>query len=132
TGLLRPCPEWTGPRERCRHLEPRDVRHQSILDGAGATGTATAPGPRLGRVHAQASPRRGAEQYALPHGSADAPGGGDPEEVRLSQGRAGGTVIRGYVTLEAVDTSPDIDAAIAFAPGVRDMGATGRLDASIT
>jgi len=38
----------------------------------------------------------------------------------------------GYVTLEAVDTSPDIDAAIAFAPGVRDMGATGRLDASIT
>ena len=38
----------------------------------------------------------------------------------------------GYVTLEAVDTSPDIDAAIAFAPGVREMGATGRLDASIT
>ncbi len=38
----------------------------------------------------------------------------------------------GYVTLEAVDTSPDIDAAIALAPGVRDLGATGRLDASIT
>jgi pimeloyl-ACP methyl ester carboxylesterase len=38
----------------------------------------------------------------------------------------------GYVTLEAVDTSPDIDAAIAFAPGVRASGATGRLDPSIT
>jgi len=38
----------------------------------------------------------------------------------------------GYVTLEAVDTSPDIDAAIAFAPGVRAASATGRLDPSIT
>ena len=36
----------------------------------------------------------------------------------------------GYATLEAVDTSPDIDAAIAFAPGVRPSGA-GRLDPSI-
>jgi len=36
----------------------------------------------------------------------------------------------GYATLEAVDTSPDIDAAIAFAPGVRSSGA-GRLDPSI-
>jgi len=34
----------------------------------------------------------------------------------------------GYVTLEAVDTSPDIDAAVAFAPGVRAAGAAGRLD----
>ena len=33
----------------------------------------------------------------------------------------------GYVTLEAVDTSPEIDAAVAFAPGVRTGGA-GRLD----
>jgi pimeloyl-ACP methyl ester carboxylesterase len=38
----------------------------------------------------------------------------------------------GWVTLDAVDTSPDIDAAIAFAPGSRSSGATGRLDASIT
>jgi pimeloyl-ACP methyl ester carboxylesterase len=38
----------------------------------------------------------------------------------------------GYVTLEAVDTSPDIDAAIALAPGVRSRSADGRLDASIT
>ena len=37
----------------------------------------------------------------------------------------------GYATLEAVDTSPDIDAAIAFAPGVRPSGA-GRLDPSVT
>jgi dienelactone hydrolase len=33
----------------------------------------------------------------------------------------------GYVTMEAIDTSPDIDAAIAFAPGVRTMGASGAL-----
>jgi pimeloyl-ACP methyl ester carboxylesterase len=38
----------------------------------------------------------------------------------------------GYVTLEAIDTSPDIDAAIALAPGVRYGSATGRLDASVT
>jgi pimeloyl-ACP methyl ester carboxylesterase len=37
----------------------------------------------------------------------------------------------GYATLEAVETSPDIDAAVAFAPGVRSLGATGRLDSSI-
>ena len=37
----------------------------------------------------------------------------------------------GYVTMEALDTSPDIDAAIAFAPGVRASGATGALDSSI-
>lgn len=38
----------------------------------------------------------------------------------------------GYVTLEAIDSSPDIDAAVALAPGVRSLGVTGRLDASIT
>ena len=38
----------------------------------------------------------------------------------------------GYVTLEAIDTSPDIDAAIALAPGVRSSSATGGLDPSIT
>jgi pimeloyl-ACP methyl ester carboxylesterase len=38
----------------------------------------------------------------------------------------------GYVTLEAIDTSPDIDGAVALAPGVRSGSATGRLDASIT
>jgi len=38
----------------------------------------------------------------------------------------------GYVTLEAVDTSSDIDAAIALAPGVRSSSAAGRLDASVT
>jgi pimeloyl-ACP methyl ester carboxylesterase len=37
----------------------------------------------------------------------------------------------GYVSLEAVDTSPDIDAAVALAPGVRAMGATGRLNPAI-
>ena len=37
----------------------------------------------------------------------------------------------GYVTLEAVDSSPTIDAAIALSPGVRAQGATGRLDPSI-
>ena len=35
----------------------------------------------------------------------------------------------GYVTLEAIDTSPDIDGAVALAPGVRSGSATGRLDA---
>src|SRR2546427_4052927 len=38
----------------------------------------------------------------------------------------------GYVSLEAVDTSPDLDAVVAFAPGVRASGATGALDPSIT
>ena len=38
----------------------------------------------------------------------------------------------GYVSLEAVDTSPDLDAVVAFAPGVRPSGATGALDPSIT
>ncbi len=38
----------------------------------------------------------------------------------------------GWVTLDAVDTSRDIDAAVAFAPGARPRGASGRLDASIT
>lgn len=38
----------------------------------------------------------------------------------------------GYVTLEAIDSSPDIDVAIALAPGVRSSSAAGQLDASIT
>jgi len=38
----------------------------------------------------------------------------------------------GYVTLEAIDTAPDIDAAIALAPGVRSSSAAGQLDASVT
>ena len=38
----------------------------------------------------------------------------------------------GYVTLEAIDTAPDIDAAVAFAPGVRSSSAAGALDPSIT
>jgi pimeloyl-ACP methyl ester carboxylesterase len=38
----------------------------------------------------------------------------------------------GYVTLETIDTSPDIDAAVAFAPGVRSQDAAGSLDATIT
>jgi pimeloyl-ACP methyl ester carboxylesterase len=38
----------------------------------------------------------------------------------------------GYVTLEAIDTVPDIDAAVAFAPGVRSSSAAGALDPSIT
>lgn len=37
----------------------------------------------------------------------------------------------GYVTLAAIDESPDIDAAIAFAPGIRSLGATGALDPTI-
>ena len=37
----------------------------------------------------------------------------------------------GYVTLEAIDTSPDIFAAIALAPGVRSTSADGRFDATI-
>ena len=38
----------------------------------------------------------------------------------------------GYVTLEAIHTVPDIDAAIAFAPGIRASGAGGALDPTIT
>lgn len=38
----------------------------------------------------------------------------------------------GYVTLEAIDTSPDIDAAVALAPGVRSSSPTGSLDAAVT
>jgi hypothetical protein len=34
----------------------------------------------------------------------------------------------GHVTLEALDFGADIDGAIAFAPGVRAMGASGRVD----
>jgi pimeloyl-ACP methyl ester carboxylesterase len=34
----------------------------------------------------------------------------------------------GYVTLEAIDSSPDLFAAIAFAPGVRPGGGSGALD----
>ena len=37
----------------------------------------------------------------------------------------------GYVTLEAIDTAPDIDAAIAFSPGVRVSGASGALDPAV-
>jgi pimeloyl-ACP methyl ester carboxylesterase len=37
----------------------------------------------------------------------------------------------GYVTLEAIDTVPDIFAAIALSPGVRSSGADGRLDPTI-
>jgi len=38
----------------------------------------------------------------------------------------------GYVSLEAADTSPGLDAVVAFAPGVRSSSATGALDPSIT
>jgi len=38
----------------------------------------------------------------------------------------------GYVSLEAIDTSPDLDAVVAFAPGVRMSRPTGSLDPSIT
>lgn len=34
----------------------------------------------------------------------------------------------GYVTLESIDSSPDLYAAIAFAPGVRPSGGSGALD----
>jgi pimeloyl-ACP methyl ester carboxylesterase len=37
----------------------------------------------------------------------------------------------GYATLEAIDTSPTIDAAIAFSPGIRTGGASGSLDPTI-
>jgi pimeloyl-ACP methyl ester carboxylesterase len=37
----------------------------------------------------------------------------------------------GYVSLEAIDTAPDIDGVVALAPGVRSSGADGRLDASV-
>jgi hypothetical protein len=38
----------------------------------------------------------------------------------------------GLVSLEAIDTVADIDAVVAFAPGVRTYGATGRLDVGVT
>ncbi len=37
----------------------------------------------------------------------------------------------GYVTLEAIDTAPDIFAAVALSPGVRSSSADGRLDPTI-
>lgn len=37
----------------------------------------------------------------------------------------------GYVTLEAIDTSPDVFAAIALSPGVRSTGADGRFDPTV-
>ena len=37
----------------------------------------------------------------------------------------------GYTALEAIDTSPDIFAAVAFAPGVRASGGSGGLDPSV-
>lgn len=38
----------------------------------------------------------------------------------------------GYVTLEAIDTAPDIFAAIALAPGMRSSNTAGRFDATTT
>ena len=38
----------------------------------------------------------------------------------------------GYVTLDAIDTSPDLFAAIAMSPGVRSSSAGGALDPTIT
>jgi pimeloyl-ACP methyl ester carboxylesterase len=56
------------------------------------------------------------------------------EEV-VTQKKAGyrkvvlaGQSFGGYVTLEAIDSSPDLFAAIAFAPGVRPSGGSGALD----
>jgi pimeloyl-ACP methyl ester carboxylesterase len=43
----------------------------------------------------------------------------------------GGQSFGGYVTLEAIDTVPDIFAAIALSPGVRSSGADGRLDPTL-
>lgn len=37
----------------------------------------------------------------------------------------------GYVTMESIDVSSDIDAAIAFAPGVRSAAASGALDPAV-
>jgi len=38
----------------------------------------------------------------------------------------------GYITLEAAEQSPDVFAAIAMAPGVRDSDASGRFDPAVT
>lgn len=38
----------------------------------------------------------------------------------------------GYVSLEAADTSPDLFTVVAMAPGIRDSGASGALDPTIT
>jgi hypothetical protein len=48
----------------------------------------------------------------------------------LAETMAGNRLYR--VSLEAVDTVSDIDAVVAFAPGVRSAAVDGRLDASIT
>ncbi len=45
---------------------------------------------------------------------------------------AAGQSFGGYISLEAVDTSPDFFAVVAMAPGVRAHGASGRLDAAVT
>ena len=45
---------------------------------------------------------------------------------------AAGQSFGGYISLDAIDTSPDFFAVIAMAPGVRGHGASGRLDAAIT
>jgi pimeloyl-ACP methyl ester carboxylesterase len=52
---------------------------------------------------------------------------------KLGYGRVvlAGQSFGGYVTLEAIDTVPDIFAAIALSPGVRSSGADGRLDPTI-
>ena len=38
----------------------------------------------------------------------------------------------GYVSLEAADSTDDVDAVVALAPGVRSADASGRLDPAIT
>ena len=52
---------------------------------------------------------------------------------KLGYGRVvlAGQSFGGYVTLEAIDTAPDIFAAVAMSPGVRSSGADGRLDPTI-
>ena len=40
----------------------------------------------------------------------------------------GGQSFGGYVTLEAIDSAPDIFAGVAFAPGMRSSSAAGRFD----
>ncbi|HEY3067465.1 MAG TPA: alpha/beta hydrolase [Methylomirabilota bacterium] len=60
------------------------------------------------------------------------------EEARLQRERGyrrvvlAGQSFGGYVTLEAASRSADIFAAVAMAPGVRPIGANGRLDTSVT
>jgi pimeloyl-ACP methyl ester carboxylesterase len=52
---------------------------------------------------------------------------------KLGYGRVvlAGQSFGGYVTLEAIDTAPDIFAAVALSPGVRSSGAAGRFDPTI-